>query len=233
MRTSSHLPSTRVRRLALGLLLLAVPACGLSDYEARMYDSQKREERFKEEQKYLDKPVETPTRKVQTDQDKEGHEVMLAMMFFRPPKGIGATPKPRDNLIWQYSAVSTTGDFYEVHMAFADEDDKDFANKVVGKYPMPAQPRQEVRQFLPPGQETPQVFDTWEFASGQVGYSVNILRSNRPIAIVYIYNKVRYESAGKAIKVSLQALAVEGQAGAARERYSRQSPWKLEKESDS
>jgi hypothetical protein len=223
LSTSPHLPSTQVRRLALGMLLLAVPACGLSDYEARMSESQKREERFRLEQKYLGEPVQMPTHKNQEDREEP-----VANVFFRPPKGIEPKPKPgpRDNL-WQYRARSAGNDFTGVDMEFAG-DEKDFVDKVVSNYGPPEQASRSSREITPPGQDTPMVFDTWEFGSGPIGYSVNILRSSgKPIAIVYIYNKTRLDSVREAIKVSLQSLAIDQQVGATRQRYNQKSPWQL------
>jgi len=216
------------------LLLLAVPACGLSDYEALMRDAQEREKRFHDEQKYLDKPVTMPTRKVKKDKDKEEREKPVGNVFFRPPRGIDSNAKsePRDNLIWQYPARSNGNDFIWVALAFGD-DEKDFADKVVKSY-QPEPPNPSSLQLTPPGQETPMLFDTWDFSSGDYGYSINVLRGSRPIAVVYIYNKVRYETVRKAIEISLQSLAVDPQqVGAARQRYNRPTPWKLEGKSGS
>jgi hypothetical protein len=228
MSLSGDRSCSRARRLALGLLLLAVPACGLSDYERLMRESQEREKFFQDEQKYLGKPVEMPTHQVQTDKDKEAREEAVANVFFRPPKGIEAKPKPepRNGRMWQYPADSRGSDFSYVEMAFA-ADDKDFADEVMKCYQASEQPTRSTHQFTPSGQDTPLLFDSWEFSNGQAGYSVNILRSNRPIAVVYIYNKARRDNALKAIEVSLQSLAVDQQVILARQRYNQKTPWKL------
>ncbi|MGH7221793.1 MAG: hypothetical protein ACRELF_01040, partial [Gemmataceae bacterium] len=59
---SGHALLSRLRRLGLGLLLLVIFGCGLSDYEALMLKSQKNEERFREQEKYLDGPLLMPMR---------------------------------------------------------------------------------------------------------------------------------------------------------------------------
>ena len=228
MSTAADRSCSRAHRFVLGLLLLAVPACGLSDYEKLMSESQAREKRFREEQIFLDKPVEMPKRKVQTEKDKEAREEPVANVFLRPPWGIESKPKPepRSGLMWQYPANARNTDFAYVEMAFG-EDDKNFADKVVNSYQTSEQPKHDSRQLTPPGQDTPLNFDTWTFGSGQFGYSVNILRSGPPIAIVYIYNQGRPDSVRKAMELSLQSLAVDQQVGAARARYNLKTPWKL------
>jgi len=226
--TSPRLPSLRIRRFVVGLFLLAVPACGLSSYEGLMYKAQENEKRYREEQAYLDKPLDMPTRKVQTENDKEPREELLANMFLRPPKGIDSKPQSRTDLIWQYRVRSAGFDFSAVELAFADPDDQNFADKVMISYEATTQATRGTYQFTPPGQETPTIFDTWDFANGPTGCSVNILRSNRSVAIVYLYNKARHDSARKAIELSLQSLALDQQSVTARQRYSNQkTPWKL------
>jgi hypothetical protein len=209
---------TRVRRLGLALLLLAVPACGLSDYEKLMRDAQERKERFDAEQKYLGKPVIIPTRKDEKDKD-----VAIATAFFRPPKGIDSKPQPLNDVMWRYKADPRNSDFQAVDMAFA-EDSKDFADKVLTVYGGLGKAGSAV-QITPPGQETAMLFDHWEIDKA----SVNILRgSSKPVAVVYIY-KARPDSTRRAIEqLSLQSLGVGQGAGAARQRANEKSPWKLE-----
>jgi hypothetical protein len=214
---------TRVRRFSVVLLLLAVPACGLSDYEKLMRDAQEREEIFRAEQKYLGKPVIIPTRK-----DKDDKDVPIANVFFRPPKGIDSKPQQLNDPMWRYPADPRGSDFLSVDMAFA-EDDKDFDSRVRGNYEGALQASNNPRQITPPGQATPTTFDAWEFSSGTVGISINILRgSSKPVAIVFRYNKSRQETARKILELSLQSLGVDQKAGAARQRANEKSPWKLE-----
>jgi hypothetical protein len=212
----SSLASTRIRRLGLAFLLLAVPACGLSDYETLMRDTQEREERFRIEQKYLGKAVQIPNQK------KDDKELPLANVFFRLPAGINSKPQQGNDPMWRYAADSRNNDFTAVDMAFA-EDDKDFANRVLANYAMAGQSSSPL-QITPPGQTTPLTFDRWE--SGSV--SVNILRgSSKPIAIVFIC-KARPDSVRKVMELSLQSLGIDQTAGAARTRANQTSPWKLQ-----
>ncbi len=215
---STHLLLTRLRRLGLLLLLASVPACGLSDYEARMSETQKRADRFREESKSLDEPVKIPTAK-----DNEGKETPLAKAFFQPPKGIEARPQPepRNNLLWKYKPKKSGSYFTYVEMAFAAEQDKDFASKVVNSY--------QSEQPLPTPQRTPPLpFDSWEFNDRDLGYSVNVSQKGKTkIAIVYVFRKGMREQVGRTIELSLRSLAVDQQVGAARERYNQKSPWQL------
>src|SRR6185437_16224001 len=134
-----------------------------------MVKSQKNEERFREEQKYLDAPLAMPTEK-----NEKGEEKRVADVFLRPPKGIDSKPQPepRNDLLWQYRARSTGYDFSGVELAFADED-KNFADKVLISYVATEQSTRDTFQFTPPGQEQPLIFDTWKFSNGQEGYSIN------------------------------------------------------------
>lgn len=207
----------RVRRLILGLLLLTLSACGLSDYEALMQKSQERAEHFRDEQKYLDKPVAIPTEK-----DKDDHEVPIADVFFRPPKGIDSTaqPQPRYNLLWEYRPGPRGSEFALVQMAFA-EGDADFAKKVVGSY-------SNMSQVPTPERKPPWPFDSWEFNGSQYGYSINIYKGGvKQIAVVYTFGKDKRDALRKAIDLSLESLTEK--TGAARQRYNQKSPWILEK----
>jgi len=217
--TSADQCHSRVRRLGLGLLLLALPACGLSEYEGLMREkAQKNEEHFRNEQKYLDEPVQMPTQK-----NKEGKDVPLANVFFRPPKGIRAKPEsePRDNLLWYYPAVPKSGgQFTYVEMAFAT-DNKEFTTEVLQKY-------QTVEDFPPPQRDPPLPFDTWEFHDAQYGYSINVSKGGRQqVAVIYVFGKGRRDALRQVIDLSLQSLAVDGQAVTARQKYSQKSPWQL------
>lgn len=220
--------SMRVRRFGLALILLAVPACGLSDYEALMRQTQEREERFREEQKYLGKPVQIPMQK-----DKDNHDVAVANAYFKPPKGIDTKPQQRGDLMWQYRADPRGSDFLYVELAFG-ESDKDFAQRVMNNYEGGGQATSSTRQYNLPGQSAPVVYDVWEFSSGQNVVSINVLRgSSKPVAAVYVYSRSRHESARKAIELSLQTLGVDQGATAARKRSDIKSPWKLEGQSGS
>jgi hypothetical protein len=197
------------------LLLLSLPACGLSEYEGLMQKAQERADRFRDEQKYLDAPMTFPTEK-----DKEGHDVPLATVFFRPPKGIESKPseKPRNNIMWQYLARPRGSEFAYVEMAF-DDGEENFVNKVVGSY--------QRREGVPaPERKQPWPFDSWEYNDEPYGYSINIYKGGtKKIAIVYLFRKDKRDALRKAIDLSLQTLTD----NAARHRFNQKSPWKLEK----
>jgi hypothetical protein len=202
--------------------LLTLPACGLSDYEALMRETQEREERFRIEQKYLDEPVQMPMQK-----DKEGHDKPVANVFFRPPKGIAAKPDAApiiEDMLWSYRARAKGGDFASVEMAFKTTENmelKDFIDKVFYNYPREEEPKS-------PKRELPLPFDTWEFDGAQYGYSINVLKGSRtPLAIVFVFGKGRRDALRTAMDLSLQSLAVDQQVFAARQKYNQKSPWRL------
>jgi hypothetical protein len=211
---------SRARRFVLGLLLLSLPACGLSDYEAQMQKTQERLERFQDERTYLDAPVSIPTEK-----DKDDHDVPLANVFFRPPKGINSkpVPQPRLGLMWRYEAGKRS-EFEVVEMAFADSD-SEFAQKVVNSYGALSRDSTTERQ-------QPLPFDSWEFKNSDYGYSINIYKGGaKQIAVVYIFKRDRRDKLRKAIDLSLESLTEK--VSAARQRYNQKSPWMLEKRSGS
>jgi hypothetical protein len=206
--------SRRVRKIAFALLLLVLPACGLSDYEARTLEAQQREERFRNEQKYLDEPVQMPT-----TTDKDGNKVPVANVFFRPPMGISSKPEPSPlgNQLWRYPG---RGDFGHVELAFATEN-KNFADDVLRNY-------HAADNFPAPQRDPPLPFDTWEFNDAQYGYSINVLKGSRTqVAIVYLFGKGRRDNLRMAMDLSLQSLAVDQNVAAARQRYNEKSPWRL------
>lgn len=210
--------STCVRRLGLALLLLAVPACGLSEYEARMREAQERKEHFDEVKKYLGKALVPPMQKNEKGEDKP-----VATVYFRPPQGIDSKPKEQRGEMWRYPAGRNSNDFNYVEIAFGAANDKDFTARVLSSCGVDPQAAGSPQQITPPWQEAPMTFDRWE--RGNV--SVNILRGGpKPIAIVFGFK--RPESSRKAITLSLQSLGVDQKASTARQFYERSSPWKLE-----
>ncbi len=195
MRSFAVRCRSRVGRACLALTLLMLPACGLSDYESLALQAQEREERFREEKRLLDEPVKIPTHK-----DKDDHDVALADMFFRPPKGIQAVyqPEKRDDLLWQYFPARTGSDFARVEIAFA-EDNKEFAAEVLPHFQASGPSQQRVDTLTPPGR--PQLeFAVWEFDNVQEGYSINVLRGQPQVAIVYVYNPTRRASLKRAMQ---------------------------------
>jgi hypothetical protein len=213
----------RARRLGTSLLLLLLPACGLSDYEALMRETQEREQRFNDEKKYLDAPVQMPKLK-----DKDGKEKPAANVFFRPPMGIQSKPESLNDSLWRYPARARGGAFSRVELAFA-EDSKDFASDVFLNYKSTAQARARFQEFTPLDRKTPLVYDIWEFDDGQESYAINILRGGKPhIAIVFVYNRAHGDTLRKVMDLSLESLAIDQQASAASQRYAKKSPWQLQ-----
>ncbi len=207
---------TFVRRLPLALCLSMVPACGLSEYEKRMEGTQKREERFREENKFLDEPATIPTQK-----NKEGQEVPAADVFFRPPKGTQSSGEVEGNkLFWRYRPSGSGGAFPVVALAFAS-DNSTFLEEVQRVYPRSA-------KAWTPQRTTPLPFDSWEYDEDPYTYSVNVAQSEPKVAVVFIFGKGRANELRKIMDLSLQSLAVGSESGAAQRRYRQKSPWKLE-----
>lgn len=202
----------RVRWLGLAVSLLMLPACGLRDYEDLMRKTQERDQRFREESKYLDEPVKIPTRK------EKDLDVPVAQVFFRPPKGIQPSFQTEqiDSLLWRY--LARAGNFSRVEMAF-DEGNKEFTEKVLRNYKTPEQ--------LQPLERDPSLpFDVWEYADAQNIYSIDVLKSNQAqVAIVFVFARSRRDNVRKAMEMSLESLAVGPKSGQARQNYARKSPW--------
>jgi hypothetical protein len=206
----------KICRILLGCCLLATSACGLSDYEKRMEEAQKREERFREENKYLDEPVKIPTQK-----NKDGQEVPLAEAFFRPPKGTQSSGEVEGNkLFWRYRPSGSGSTFPVVALAFAS-DNNTFLEDVMRIYP-------RTTQAWTPQRATPLPFESWEYDEDQYTYSVNVSQNAPKVAVVFIFGKGRANELRKIMDLSLQSLAVGQEASAAQLRYKQKSPWKLE-----
>jgi hypothetical protein len=219
---------SRVRRLGLGLLLVMLPACGLSDYEGRMLQTQEREQRFRDESQLLDAPVKVPTRKeIVKDKDKETErEVSVGNVFFRPPKGIQAAfVSQQHGNLWHYP-LKGKGDVLAVEMAFS-EGEKEFAADVLRNFQATEHVKATTRQLVVPGRATPLDFDVWEFEDTQYGYSVNTYRSPKLIAVVFFFAKGRRDSVRKVVELSLATLAVDAEANTVRQKYNQKSPWQL------
>jgi hypothetical protein len=131
-------------------------------------------------------------------------------------------------LLWRYPAQKNNAECSLLELAFG-AGNKDFAAAVVRNFHPTGEVRPQTKQYPVVDREAPFVFDVWEFEIGQDAYSINILRDPVcPVAVVYVYNKARRENVRKAIDLSLQSLAVASQVRAARQRYDRKSPWKLQ-----
>lgn len=220
----------RVRRWRwlAGLIFLALPACGLQEYETLMSEAQKREKFFLDGEKYLADPIKTPTHKV-PDKDGKEKEETVANLFFRPPKGIPPQwqGEPIKDLLWRYPTKQTDSGFAYVELGLA-KNSKTFATDVLGNYSADVQTTPRVQEFRPPGYKTPLVFDTWEFEGGGRAYSVNVLRSSQTqVAIVFVYHREQSGTVRPVIERSLQSLAVDQELGAALQSYSHKSPWQL------
>jgi hypothetical protein len=113
-----------LRRAAGGLLALLVVGCGLSTYEDAMRATRNRVARYDEELPALGDPVQPPTKRVVTKEapkaelgkdpkkgapketvKEEKKPVIDYAFFFRPPRGIRATPDadPVGGLAYHYA----------------------------------------------------------------------------------------------------------------------------------
>jgi hypothetical protein len=215
-------PFARARAAGLGLLLALAGGCGLADYEALTREAQEREQRFREQGKYLGDPIEVPTRK------EKDVETRLADVFFRPPRGIPsrADDKPRGGLLYRYAPRQPYGDFPVVEMAFASGD-KEFTANVLRNYQAADQATRKTRQFQPPGRPA-LTFDVREFDDAQYSYSANFWQGGRTqVAIVLFLTRGRRESARKVMDLSLESFAADGATTTARLEFARKAPWRL------
>lgn len=214
MTTLPNRSGSACRRPLFGLLLLSLSGCSLSEYEGQMHKAQENWQHYDQENKFLDKAVIFPTVK-----DKDGHDVPIADEFFRPPKGIDATPEkqPRNGLMWEYRPGPKGSAFARVDLAF-EQGDKDFVSRVASCYS-----RRE--QVPTPERKPPLPFDSWEYNDTPYSCSINIYKGGaQKVAVVFLFVKEKRESLRKSIELSLQSMADK----TARQRYKQKSPWKLE-----
>lgn len=99
-QTPKEIPHWLGRFLVVGFLLLA-GGCGLSDYEARMKETQVALDRFDEETRLLDEPIYVP---LNPRKEGEGVAKPVVELFFRPPRGIKQNYdlNPLDGLLFRY-----------------------------------------------------------------------------------------------------------------------------------
>jgi hypothetical protein len=196
-------PRRLCRRAALGLLAAALlGGCGLPEYEARMQQEQERLDRFDEENKALDAPLDPPKRQA-------GKDTVQDPVFFRPPKGIAATPKePALGPLSRYLRNSQNCPFSEVHLATAPADQKDFASSVVkaasAQLGGDASPRRVSKN---PYRRDPLQFEVYDNAPG--GYALYLCQRNGvQVAVGFQADRGRaLSSLAKQIDLSLESLA--------------------------
>jgi hypothetical protein len=225
------------------VLALFLGGCGLAEYEALMQEAQVRVQRYYEEDKYLDEPLDMPTRTEDRPplpgqpQVPGKQQVPLAIAFYRPPKGIQKTcdNTPRQGGLYVYPPKKDgAGPFAQLGLAF-DLDPAKLTAEVKGALPTTGPWDYKRIEFRRQGGET-LYFDTFESDGDQYSYSVNVYRNAPPkppagwtqIAFVFWFAKGQRESARKALNLSLETLVTGPQVGSARLAFKRGGPWGLQ-----
>ncbi len=194
-------PNRNPRRALLGLLAAALLAgCGLPEYEARLRSEQEYLERFDEEMKVLDEPLEAPKR-------KEGKETVQDLIFLRPPKGIGKTAQEATlGPVSRYVRSNPTCPFTEMYLATAPSDQKDFGTAVVNALAVQLGKPEQRRVAKTLFRRDPQPFDLYENAPA--GFALYLgQRGGLQVAIGYQLDKGRtFASVSKQVDLSLESL---------------------------
>lgn len=112
----------------LAASLLVGSGCGLEHYEQQLDAEQKRVKYLDDENQNLDAPLKLPERKAE---DKEA--VQEKDFFFRPPKGISATPEPKPiGILYRYPASDPNGNLQDILLAVVKKDGTEkFRNEVL------------------------------------------------------------------------------------------------------
>jgi hypothetical protein len=232
--------------LFLAAALILPMGCGLSDYEAKLAAAQKYAERVDEENEHLGDPLELPPSKEQSSAmpGQTGLDI-----FFRPPKGIAATPEktaPLGELLYRYprkpaqqprysnpafavpsgALENPDSPFVEVDFAVAQGGDwNDFVQKIYQPFKALQRPEQKseaVKVTKEPRGRPRLEFQTLTFEDPQSTYQVYFHQAHTThVAIVYrvLREKAQTEVTKKEIDLSLQSLAVGPEASTQRSRY--------------
>ena len=156
---------------ASGLLLLAVPACGLSDYKARMLDGAGTRKTLSRTGGISGPAGGHAHEEGQVASGQEKADVPVADVFFRPPKGIGAKPNPqqRSSPCGRILPVNATA-ILRTSKWLSRRTRRTSPTEVLKRYIDAGIPKQlPPRQIPRPGQEPPLTFDRWEYSSGPIG----------------------------------------------------------------
>ncbi len=191
----------------LAALLLLAAGCGVSEYEKKMEETQRRVKQFEETSKLLDGPLTIPSPAA-----KEKGAPAPPQLFLLPPRGIQRTAsnekEPRNRILYTFPprGAASAGPFLNVEVAVAEKS-KDFETEVIRSYGPSGHLKQQKLRFDPPGREAV-TFQSTEFEEGQAQYSVNVWEGpNHQVAIVYAIQRGQREKAEAALKKSLESFA--------------------------
>jgi len=208
---------TPPRYLPLVGLLLA--GCGVTDYEARMKDTQQRIRLYEEESKLLTVPVNVPTAK-----NESGQPVPVASFTLRLPQTVSTTPSPeaRGGMYYDYmpATIPPMTAYPWVSLAFAKADDAKFAETVMKWFTAtgPVSTSQYTTRLKVPLSRTTFENDThW--------HSINLYKgTNQQVAIIYAVPKAQAQQAARAIDLSLDSFGIESSLAAAQKAYQPKGP---------
>ncbi len=190
--------------LAVGLVILS--GCGLSEYEGKMAEEQKRLRYLDEENKNLEGPLEFAPKKRETDKDAK--PLLPEELFVRLPKGIARKPDelPISGIAYRYRAAATNAPFSEIFLVVTKEPSATFlqdVQRVLNSSCTSISPKPIQR----PGREAGQ-FEAVPFEMGrdpQTGLSFYFYRAQGfQVALVFHTN----DTANTAIEYSLGSLFV-------------------------
>jgi hypothetical protein len=233
----------RVGRLP-GVVFLVLAGCGLTEYEQRMLQTQRRVQQVEETNRLLDQPLNVPTREEPEKEKGKGPTITtLAYFFFRPPLGILLTPEktPRQGLLYTYpinpkppapppgSKPPPPSPFVAVEVAIGS-DIKDLIRDVLRAYPssVAAAP---VKKSFSSGERTTE-FETYEFddPDGSHWALHFTLVGKQAFALAYHIAKGQKDNAARALQASLESFAAGEAMVPAKLEYNNGSPWKTGKQ---
>jgi hypothetical protein len=208
----------------IGLALVS-GGCGLSAYEERMLKAQQSVQRFDDEARHLDEPIQPPRRP-----NKDGELYAIANVFLRPPRGIGPTAsnekEPRGGKLYTYRPRTENGarPFRFVEVAVGGADNKDFVNEVLQVLGAPATTALRPRTLSVPGR-APINLDSGEYESDAIIYSIHLAKAgNTQVVVVYWIDKAGRSGAARALNLSLETLGLNEEAVRLREQFNKGSP---------
>ena len=196
----------------LSVLAVVPGACGLADYEAKMLAEQERLERFERENKELNGPLAMPA----VQEQKQLPEV-----FLRPPRGISSPePQPWNNYFYQYKG---TGSVASVALAWGGaEKFEKFEDQLRHSF-TDARFSEDRLTTEPPGGRQGLTLKVRTAELPERTYHLYLERVQK-VAVVYeVERKNQGRVATEAMNLSLNALALGGDAARQRKAYKKRS----------
>ncbi len=232
-------------RLTCGLFLGTVLGCGLADYEDKMKQSQKKLERFDEEVRALDEPIQLPKKKVK-DKDKGEREEPIALIFLRPPRGIQPKASKPEGDLYRFprapqpgqqpaptpgATPSASSPFLDVCVVWkSDKEDPDnFARSILQRFPskdgkpLSTPPDREI----PSPDENRRTVKVYEYFEPTGSYCTIAIRSKGKLRVAVIYQVEKGKKTKQTDDVtrySIDSLAIDDEVDLAEKLQARLGP---------